>query len=158
MLELDARYEWWGMLPNMHHSLFLISHFHKYSALRHITWKLQVIHVCRSLAYWTTAILPETFFVWFRVTLEIKLESYMYGLRHASVVLIWHCVHILQVCTHVYTVHVHCYSVHNYACQQNSRTLWLHKCTTHQTVALLLTMHRFIRTKLAIYMTHCNFN
>ena len=51
------------------------------TGLRHIRWKLQVIYG-RS-AYRTTAILSETFFVWFRVALEIRLGSY--GPRHASV-------------------------------------------------------------------------
>ena len=62
---------------------FSISNFCVYSVLRHITWKLQVI--CGSLAYWTTAMLSETLFVWLRVALEIQLESY--GPRHTSVIL-----------------------------------------------------------------------
>ena len=49
---------------------------------RRTTWKLQVVLECSP--YLTTAILSETFFVCFRVALEIQLESY--GPRHASVV------------------------------------------------------------------------
>ena len=49
--------------------------------------KLQILCGCSS--YRTTAILSETFFVWFRVALEIQLESY--GLRHSSVI-IWYVV------------------------------------------------------------------
>ena len=84
MLELDVRYQRQVMPPNTHHSLFSRSHSCVYSLLRHITWKLQV--VCGCSAYWMTAILLVTFFVWFRVALEIWLESY--GPRHASVILL----------------------------------------------------------------------
>ena len=104
------------MPPNVHCSLFPISHFCVYSALRQTAWKLQVI--CGSLAYWTTALLSETFFVWFRVALEIQLESY--SLRHASVVL-WY----TTLYAYTASLYIHCYLVRNYAWQQNSRTLWL---------------------------------
>ena len=82
--ELDVWYEWQVtcMPPNMHQSLFLITHFGVYSVLRHIAWKFQVI--CGRSAYRTTAILSEMFFVWFGVTLGIQLKSY--NPRHASVV------------------------------------------------------------------------
>ena len=83
VLELDASYKWQVTHPDTHHSLFPISYFCIYSVLRHITWKLQVI--CGHSAYLTTPILLETFFVWFRVALEIQLESY--GPRRVSVVL-----------------------------------------------------------------------
>ena len=147
VLELDARYQWRGTLPNTHRSLFPISHCRVYSAIRHITWKLQV--VCASFKYWTTAIVSEKFFVWFRVALEIKLDSY--HPRYASVIL-WY------TALYVYTasLYIHRYLVRNYAWQQNSRTWWLHACTTRQTVASLPTIYRFIRTKLASYTTHCN--
>ena len=49
-----------------------------------------------------TFILSETFFVLFRVALEIQQESY--GSRHASVVLRYNIVHaynILQICTYI---------------------------------------------------------
>ena len=49
--------------------------------LRHIIWKPQVIS--GHSAHRMTAILAETFFVWFRVALEIWLESYVP--RYASV-------------------------------------------------------------------------
>ena len=75
-LDLDARYEWWGTPPKTHCSLFPISHFCMYNAIRHITWKLQVI---------STTILSEKFFVCFRLALEIQLESY--GSKHEAVVL-----------------------------------------------------------------------
>ena len=85
------------MSPKTHRSLFPMSHFCVYSVLRHITWKLQVI--CGRSAYRTTAILSETFFVWFRVALEIWLESY--GLRHASAVL-WYSI-VCIYCNPIYT-------------------------------------------------------
>ena len=68
--------------------------FYVYSVLRRITWKLQVVRKC--LAYGTTAILLETFFVCFGVALGIWLESYCP--RHTLVVFCYHnmCVHILQ--------------------------------------------------------------
>ena len=56
---------------------------YKYSVLRCITWRLQII--CGCSAYPTTAILSDTFFVWFRVAIEIRLESY--STKHTSVVL-----------------------------------------------------------------------
>ena len=119
-------------------------HFYAYSVLGHITWKLQVVHECS--AYQTTVILSEIFFLWFRVALEIRLESY--GPRHTSIVLWYHiaCVYILQA--HIYIR----YLVRNNTWQQNSHTLWLH--TTHQMTALLPTMHCFIRTKLSSYTIH----
>ena len=105
VLELDARYKWWGTPPNTHRSLFLINYFHVYSALRHITWNLQVI--CGSLVYWTTTILSETFFEWFRVALEIKPESY--NPRHTSVVL-WYdivCIYCKSVYTSLFGTQLH---------------------------------------------------
>ena len=104
-----------------------------------------------SLAYWTTSILLETFFVQFRIALEIHLESY--GSRQASVFLQYNIVHAYTA-----SLYIHRYLVRNYTWQQNSRTLWMHTCTTHQTAALLPTMHRLIRTKLASCTTRCNFN
>ena len=65
VLEQDVRYNWWVRAPDMHHSLFRISHL---CVLTCIAWKLQVIHGC--CAYWTTALLLKTFFVWFRELLE----------------------------------------------------------------------------------------
>ena len=64
------------------HSLefFLISHL---CVLTCITWQLQVIYG-RS-AYQMTALLLDTFLVWFTVAREIQLESY--NTRHALVVL-----------------------------------------------------------------------
>ena len=143
---VDARYWWWGMPPNVHHSLFSISHSCVHSALRRITWKLQVI--CGHAAYRTTPILSETFFVLFRFTLEIQLESYctaqdMHWLFSDT-----------TLCACTASLCIHHYLVRNYAWQPNSRTLWVH--TTHQTTALLPTMHCLIRTKLASYTTRCS--
>ena len=73
-----------------------ISHFCVPSVLRRITWKLKVI--CGSLVYLTTSMLSKTLFVWFRVALEIQLESY--GPRHVSVVL-WYDV----VCVYCKSIH-----------------------------------------------------
>ena len=82
---------------NVHRSLFPISYFCIYSVLRHINLKTQVI--CGSLAYRTTAILLETFFLWFKVALEIQLESY--GPRHTPVIF-W-CDIVCVYCKSVYT-------------------------------------------------------
>ena len=94
LLELDARYEWRVMAPNIHHSFFPISHLR---VLTHITWKLQVLYGCS--AYQITALLRKTFLVWFRVAREIQLESY--GPRHTSVVL-W-CKIVCVYCQPLYT-------------------------------------------------------
>ena len=75
--ELHARYDWQVMSSSMYCSLFLIHHL---CILRCITWKLQVVH--GHSTYWMTALLLETFLVWFRVAWEIQLESC--GPRHAS--------------------------------------------------------------------------
>ena len=96
--------------------------------LRHIAWKLQV-------AYWTTAMLSEIFFVWFRAAWEIRLESY--GPRHTSVVL-WY--NIVCICCKPIYIAIWCSC--NYTQQQNSRILWLD--TRHQTMDLLPRMHPFI--------------
>ena len=95
LLGLDVRYELWVTLPKTHYSLST-SHFCIYSVLRHITLKLQVI--CGRSAYWTAAIISETFFVWFRVALDIRLNSY--GLRHALVIL-WYNI----VCVYCKSLH-----------------------------------------------------
>ena len=94
VLELDERYKWRVMAPNMHCSLFPISHL---CILTHITWKLQVIYGCS--VYRTTATLSKTFFVWLRVAWEIWLKSY--DPRHTSVVF-WYnivCVYCKPVLT-----------------------------------------------------------
>ena len=109
--------------------------------------KLQVIHGCS--AYQTTALLFETFFVWFRVASEILLDSY--GPRHTSVVLWYKIVCILQA-RKLASLYIHRYLICNYIhMTTNSCTLWLD--TTHQTTVLLPTMHLFIWTKLASYTT-----
>ena len=74
-----------------------------------ITWQVQVIYGLS--AYRTTVLLSETFVVWFRVALEIGLESY--GPRHSLVVL-WYnivCVYCRQAHTYI-----HPFLVCNYAC------------------------------------------
>ena len=73
VLELDVRYDWWVMAPNMYHSHLCI--------LAHITWKLQVIYGCST--YRMTALLSNTFLVCLRVAWEFLLESY--GSKHWSV-------------------------------------------------------------------------
>ena len=85
-------------------SLFLISHSCVYSVLGHITWKRQVL--LRGSAYWTIAILSETFFVWFRVVLEIWLESY--GPRHT-----WS-FSDTTLCVYTASLYMHRYLVRNY--------------------------------------------
>ena len=107
--------------------------------LRHITWKLNSGHTWNVQHIIRLLYIIRDIFVWFRVALDIRLESY--GRRHASVVL-WYDI----VCVHS-SPYIHRYLLRNYAWRQNSRTLWLH--TTDQTTTLLPTMHLFITTKLA---------
>ena len=90
VLDLDVRYNWQVLAPKMHHSLFPISHL---CILTCITWKLPVIYEC--CAYQMTALLMETFVVWFRVVWGIWL--YSYGPRHASVILSY------KLCNSYYT-------------------------------------------------------
>ena len=56
VLELDVRYEWQVVSPNMHCSLFLRSHLFVYSCIRHIleTFRsyVYVQHIERLLYYW----------------------------------------------------------------------------------------------------------
>ena len=131
-------------MQNIYHSLFPISHFRVYSVLRHITWKLQVI--CGRSANRTTAILSETFFVWFRVAIEIWLESC--GSRHASVVL-W-CDIVCVYCKPMYTL--------LFGTQLRLTTKLTDLMTAYYTPndGLLPTMHRLHWTKLASYTTHCS--
>ena len=96
----------------MHCSLFPISHFCVYSAVRH---KLENF---RSYVEYRR-IISEKFPVWFRVALQVQLESY--GLRHASVgrSLIYHI-----VC-------VYCKSASlQVALWRGNATLWLHRQPT----------------------------
>ena len=97
VLELDVKCEWRVIAPNMHHSLFPISHF---CILTHITWKLEVIY--GRYAYRMTVLLSKTFLQCFRVAWEIRLESY--GSRHASVVLWFNivCVYCKPVHTSIF--------------------------------------------------------
>ena len=67
---LHARYDWQVMVPNMCCSLFLMCHLY---VLTCITWKLQVIY--GHSTHRTTAVLSNTFLVWFRVAWEVQLES-----------------------------------------------------------------------------------
>ena len=92
------------MVPNTHHSFFPISHL---CVLTCITWKLQVIY--GHSAYRMTALLLETFLVWFRVAWEIRLESYMYRPRHASGIL-WYniaCIYCQPVHTLLFGAQLH---------------------------------------------------
>ena len=99
-LAVDARYKWRVTPANTHCSIFLISHFCTYSVLTYITQILQVI--CGRSAYRTTSIISKTFFVWFRVALKIRLESY--GSSYASVVL-WYYHATLHVCIYCKTIY-----------------------------------------------------
>ena len=115
-----------------------------YTYMHTCNLKLQVIYG-RS-AYWITALLSETFLVWFRVAWEIWLESY--GSRHTLIILWYNIVmHILQACTYV---DIWC------ATMYDNKPDVAYDCTTtttHQMTALLPTTHCFIRTNLANYST-----
>ena len=143
VLDLRARYNWWVTTPNTHHSFFLIWHL---CILPRITWKLQVVY--RHSTYWTTSLLLKTFLEQFRVAWEIQLESY--GPRHTcDHSLIQHCL----ACTaspYILYITIWCTTIYD------NKTHVAYDCTTYQTTALLPTMHRFIRTKLASYTTHCS--
>ena len=79
VLKLDARYNWWVMSPNTHGSLFPISHLSTYTCNLKNTR-----HTYGCSAYWTTALLSETFLVW-----SIRGPTgELWGPRHASVVLL----------------------------------------------------------------------
>ena len=115
VLELDVRYRWQVMAPNMHRSGFSISNLCMVTC---ITWKLQVI--CGRPAYRMTALLLETFLVHFRVAWEIRLEIYVpRNACHFSIQ------HYMWAYTASPYIHVHRCLVHNYAWQQNLHTLWL---------------------------------
>ena len=117
-----------------------------YSALRHITWKLQAI--CGILTYWTTArcILSETLFGWFRFALEIQLECY--GPRHALVVL-WHgCVCVY--CKSVYT------SLFGTQLSLTTKLTYLMTAYHTQNDGFTTSDASFLRTKLASYTTRCS--
>ena len=130
------------MAPNTHCSLFLIQHFvHTYTH----NLKLQSVYGCS--AYPTTALLLETFPLWF-MELHEKFDwramapdthwSFFDTTCHA--------------CTtaHIY-IAIWCVTTHD------NKTHVAYDCTTHQTMALLSTMHRFIiRTKLVSYTTRCS--
>ena len=94
-----AGYEIWMASNASKHTLQSFSYNRSwvYSLFRHITWKVQVIF--GHSAYRTTAMLLGTFLMWFRVALEIRLESY--GLRHASLVLWYNIVCIPQACIYI---------------------------------------------------------
>ena len=71
VLELGARFDWQVTAPNTDRSFFLLRHL---CVLTYITWELQVLF--EDSAYRRTALLWETFLVWFRVAGEIQLVNY----------------------------------------------------------------------------------
>ena len=81
-LELYLRYSWWITAPNMHRSPFWYGIrvcLHAYNC------NLKTTGCIGHSACLTTALLLETFLVWFRVAWEIWPESY--SPRHAKVTL-----------------------------------------------------------------------
>ena len=123
VLELDARYKWQVMPPNLHCSVFLISHLCK------CTWNFRS-YVDVQLIEW----------------LRYYQRNYLRGLESHER-FDWRAT---APDTHwLFSNTTLCvYLVRNYAWQQNSHTLSLHT-TTHQTTALLAAMYHFIRKKLA---------
>ena len=75
------------------------------------------------------------------VAREIGMESY--GPRHTSVILQYNIV-VLILQAHTY-IAVCCATMHD------NKTHVAYDCTTHQTMAILSTMHCFIRTSLVSY-------
>ena len=109
----------------------------------------RLLHICcivrqkygRS-AYQMTALVSETFFVWFRVAWEVKLESY--GPRHASVIL-WY--NILCICCKL--VHTSLFGV-----QLCITTKLMYLMTAYYTSNDgFIVIHR---AKLASYTTRCS--
>ena len=104
-IKLNARYNWWVMIPNMHRSLFLISHLCVLTHI-HVTWKLQVTY--RRSAYWMTALLLKTFLVCYGVAWEIWLESY--DPRYILIIL-WYKIVMCILQTHTY-ITIWCATMH----------------------------------------------
>ena len=113
-----------------------------------ITWNVWVVYRHSTYMYWTTGVLPETFLAWFRVAWEIRLTTDCS--RHTSqsffdtTLCMYSIQYILQCCTYMKFLMV------IYALHQNSHVACYY--TTHQTMALLPTMHHFIRTKSYVMM------
>ena len=112
--------------------------------LTRITWKLQVIYGCS--ARWMTALLLDTFLVWFRVAREIQMESY--GSRHISVVL-WDklvCVYCKPICTSLFGAQL-CMTVEThvpYDCVLHTKwLLYCHRFIVLQEQSWLATLHVF---------------
>ena len=103
---------------------------------------------------WTFSILnncyiSETFFVWFRVVLEIRLESY--SPRHASVVL-W-CSIVCAYCKPAYTCT--CTSLIGTQLHLTPKLMYIpYDRILHTKQRLLPTMHCFLRTKLWVATLH----
>ena len=94
--------------------------FYAYRVPIRISWKVQVVRECS--AHGTTAIISEIIFVWFRVTLQIWLESY--SPRHASVVLWYHI-------AYVYILPARIYIVIWFATTPDNKTHALYDCILH---------------------------
>ena len=116
-LEMNEKFEWRVMASNTRRSRFLISHLRS--------------------AHRTTAMLSRTLFVWFRVTWEIRLESYGPAWTRIGLSLIQHCVRILQARTYLYGAQLR---------MTTELTYLMYGCYTHQTTTLLPVMDRFIGT------------
>ena len=129
----------------MHHSLFSVSHL---CVFRRITWNYRSYSVDRCGPYLTTALQSMTLLVWFRIAMEIRLESY--GPRLMSIVLWCNLVFVLLACTYIA---IWCATMHNN--KTHVHVPYDYIFLTQKT-ALLPKMHRFIKTKLASYTTHCS--
>ena len=126
-LELDARYKWWVMAPNTHHSLFPIN------------------HLCVLTCITTTTLLLDTFLVWFRFAWEIWLKSY--DPRHASVVL-WYnilCIYCKPLNAVLFGVQL----------RMTTKVTYLMTAYYKPNDDLLTTMYSFTRAKLASYTIRC---
>ena len=140
------QYEQQVVAPNMHHSLFLICHL---CVLPHLTLKIHVQVVCERSAYWTTALLSDTFLIWFRVAWDIQLVNYSsrQALQSFSDRTLSR-THCKPIDTHVYLhITIWCTTTND------NKTHIAYECTTYQTMALLPTMHNCM-TKLAGYSIH----
>ena len=121
LLELDARYKWWVMAPNTPCSLFPISHLCVHYAQMAYTHIFKTTGRIWMFCIWTTAILSESFLVWFRVAWNIRLESY--DPKHASVAL-WYNI----VCVYCKPVHTSLFGV-----QLNMTTKLMYLLTAYYT-------------------------
>ena len=137
LLELDARYDWWVMAPNVHCSLFPISssciYMYLHVQLEKYRSYMDIQHIKRLLYYQRH----------FLCVLELHERSHSRATAPDT--------HLsfsdTTLCAYTVSLYIHRYFVRNYVWQQNSRTLWLHSwlTTLHVTASFQLIVHANIK-------------